>query len=104
MLSPGGGAGARAAAEAKIAGVLDDLKEAMNGFDVESKEFQRLIRAISSLTQISGTKKADELRPAANLQNRAMAGRANPLQGAPPPGIQRPKPPMPTPATMPGGM
>lgn len=95
MLSPGGGAGSQAAAVAKIATVSEQIKEAMMAFDTQSKEFQSCMRAITALNSVAGTKKADDLAPAANMQNRAMGGKPNPLAGAAPPGIAGPPPPRP---------
>lgn len=101
MLSPGGGAGSQAAAMAKIATVNEQIKEAMMAFDTNSKEFQSCMRAITALNSVAGTKKADDLAPASNMQSRTMGGRPAPLAGSPPPGIAAPAP-FPPPMTPPG--
>src|ERR1700727_560277 len=54
MMSPGGGAGNKAAATQQVKAVIPALLIASMAFDAGSKEQQALLRAISSLNPIFG--------------------------------------------------
>jgi hypothetical protein len=108
MVSPGGGAGQKAAAMANIRAVMRALQVSMHAFEPGSKEFQGLMRAMSALNPLFGQAQAADLGPAAirqmaSAQGAAGGGPGGPLAGAPPPGVASPagaRPPMPPP---PGG-
>ena len=95
-LSPGDGAGRKAAAISGIKAVLEHLLKMSTAFDPGSKEQQALIRAVSSLNPIFGRAEAVNMVPAA-LQS-MMSGAAKPQTAPPPPAGMPPggKPPMPS--------
>lgn len=91
MLSPGAGAGNRAAATQQIKSVMPALLTAAMAFDAGSKEQQAILRAISSLNPIFGKAEGANMVPAgiATLANQAKAGM---MSHSPPPGIAPGKP------------
>jgi hypothetical protein len=91
-LSPGDGAGRKAAALQQVKGALPALLLASMAFEPGSKEQQALIRAVSALNPIFGKAEPANMVPAA-LQGMAQAAAKGPMSAAPPPGI----PPSPTP-------
>lgn len=86
MLSPGGGAGNKAAATQQVKAVIPALLVASMAFDAGSKEQQALLRAISSLNPIFGKAEGTNMVPA-GLATMAQASKQGPLSAAPPPGI-----------------
>jgi len=93
MLSPGGGAGNKAAAIQQVKAVMPALLHASMAFDAGSKEQQALIRAVSSLNPIFGKAEGANMVPA-GLATMAQAAKQGPLSAAPPPGLTpSPKPP-----------
>jgi hypothetical protein len=86
MLSPGAGAGNRAAATQQIKSVMPALLTAAMAFDAGSKEQQAILRAISSLNPIFGKAEGANMVPAgiATLANAAKAGQ---MTASPPPGV-----------------
>ena len=96
MLSPGGGAGNEEKAKATIAHAMDVLKQALVAFPAQSKEFQVISRAITSLNPLFGSGKGVDLKSAGGRQL-TEAPSPGPLAGAPPPGIVSPPPQMPVP-------
>src|SRR5580704_4458603 len=92
MLSPGGGAGNKAAATQQVKAVIPALLMASMAFESGSKEQQALLRAISSLNPIFGKAEGSNMVPA-GLATMAQAASKGPLSAAPPPGIS----PSPTP-------
>lgn len=86
MMSPGSGAGNKAAALAKIKGMTPMLINAMLAFDIGSKEFQQIQRAVESLSSLVGKAQTQNMVPA-GLQSMAMQARKGPISSAPPPGI-----------------
>lgn len=93
MMSPGGGAGNKAAATQQVKAVIPALLIASMAFDAGSKEQQVLLRAISSLNPIFGKAEGSNMVPA-GLATMAQAASKGPLSAAPPPGISpSPKPP-----------
>lgn len=92
MLSPGAGAGNKAAATQQIKALLPGLMQASMAFDVGSKEQQAVIRAITALNTVAGKAEPANMVPAA-IASMATAARKGPLTAAPPPGLQ----PSPTP-------
>ncbi len=87
MLSPGGGAGNRAAAVQQVKAVLPALLHASMAFDAGSKEQQALIRAVQSLNPIFGKAEGAQMVPA-GLQAMAMAQKGGGgMSAAPPPGV-----------------
>lgn len=87
MLSPGGGAGNKAAATQQVKAVIPALLVASMAFDAGSKEQQALLRAISSLNPIFGKAEGANMVPA-GLATMAQAAAKGPLSAAPPPGIR----------------
>src|SRR5579864_856413 len=93
MLSPGGGAGNKAAATQQVKAVIPALLMASMAFEAGSKEQQALLRAISSLNPIFGKAEGSNMVPAA-LATMAQASKQGPLSAAPPPGLSaNPTPP-----------
>lgn len=86
MLSPGGGAGNKAAATQQVKAVIPALLVASMAFDAGSKEQQALLRAISSLNPIFGKAEGSNMVPA-GLATMAQASKQGPLSAAPPPGL-----------------
>jgi len=86
MLSPGGGAGNKAAAVQSVKAVMPMLLKASMAFEAGSKEQQALLRAMSSLNPIFGKAEGANMVPA-GLAQMAMASKQGPLSAAPPPGI-----------------
>ena len=101
MLSPGGGAGNKAAATQQVKAVIPALLVASMAFDAGSKEQQALLRAISSLNPIFGKAEGANMVPA-GLATMAQAAQRGPLSAAPPPGI-KPSPTPPPGMAMPPG-
>lgn len=94
MLSPGGGAGNKAAAVQIVKALLPGLLHASMAFEAGSKEQQALIRAVSALNPIFGKAEGANMVPA-GLATLAQNARKGPLSAAPPPGlIPTDKPPM----------
>jgi hypothetical protein len=92
-LSPGGGAGNKAAATQQVKAVIPALLIASMAFEAGSKEQQALLRAISSLNPIFGKAEGSNMVPA-GLATMAQATKQGPLSAAPPPGLSAsPKPP-----------
>ena len=87
MLSPGGGAGNKAAAVQQIKTVMPALLLASMAFEAGSKEQQAVLRAISSLNPIFGKAEGTNMVPA-GLASLAEASKQGPLSAAPPPGIK----------------
>lgn len=86
MLSPGGGAGNKAAATQQVKAVIPALLMASMAFESGSKEQQALLRAIQSLNPIFGKAEGSNMVPAA-LATMAQASKQGPLSAAPPPGL-----------------
>ena len=86
MLSPGGGAGNKAAATQQVKAVIPALLMASMAFESGSKEQQSLLRAIQSLNPIFGKAEGSNMVPAA-LATMAQASKQGPLSAAPPPGL-----------------
>ena len=86
MMSPGGGAGNKAAATQQVKAVIPALLVASMAFEAGSKEQQALLRAISSLNPMFGKAEGQNMVPAA-LQSMAAANKQGPMSAAPPPGL-----------------
>ena len=86
MLSPGGGAGNKAAAVQTVKALLPGLLHASMAFEAGSKEQQALIRAVSALNPIFGKAEGTNMVPA-GLATLAQNARKGPLSAAPPPGL-----------------
>jgi len=86
VMSPGGGAGNKAAAVQSVKAVMPMLLKASMAFEAGSKEQQALLRAMSSLNPIFGKAEQANMVPA-GLAQMAMANKQGPLSAAPPPGI-----------------
>lgn len=86
MLSPGAGAGNKAAATQQVKAVIPALLIASMAFESGSKEQQALLRAISSLNPIFGKAEGQNMVPA-GLATMAQAAKQGPLSAAPPPGL-----------------
>ena len=91
-MSPGDGAGRRAAAVQSVKVMLEPLLVASMAFEPGSKEQQALIRAVQSLNPIFGKGQPAGMGASA-LQTMAQQNAKGPMSGSPPPGI----PPSPTP-------
>ncbi len=100
MVSPGGGAGNKAAAMANIKAVMRTLQMSMMAYEPGSKEFQGLMRALSALNPLFGQPSGSDLGPAALRQMAQTQNPGGPLAGAPPPGVV--SAPLPPPPPMPG--
>ena len=93
MLSPGGGAGNKAAAVATIKAVMPALYTGMMAFEPGSKENQALLRALSALNPIFGKSDQANMVPAALQQLAAAPGAGKgPMSAAPPPGLAKAPP------------
>lgn len=105
MMSPGAGAGNRAAATQQIKAVMPALLMSAMAFDSGSKEQQAILRAISSLNPIFGKAEGQNMVPAglaSMAQAAKSAGGPSGIGAAPPPGIA-PAPDAPPPAPPPPG-
>lgn len=87
MLSPGGGAGNKAAATQQVKAVIPALLVASMAFEAGSKEQQALLRAISSLNPIFGKAEGSNMVPAGLATMAQAAKSGSPLSAAPPPGL-----------------
>jgi len=87
MMSPGAGAGNRAAATQQIKAVMPALLMSAMAFEAGSKEQQAILRAISSLNPIFGRAEGQNMVPAGLASMAAAARGGGPLSAAPPPGI-----------------
>jgi hypothetical protein len=87
MLSPGGGAGNKAAAVQQVKAATPALLIAMMAFEPGSKEFQALNRALSALGPVFGKAEGSNMVPA-GIAAMAQASKKGPLSAAPPPGLQ----------------
>jgi hypothetical protein len=93
MLSPGGGAGNKAAATQQVKAVIPALLVASMAFEAGSKEQQALLRAIQSLNPMFGKAEGANMVPA-GLATMAQAAKQGPMSAAPPPGLTpNPAPP-----------
>jgi hypothetical protein len=86
MLSPGGGAGNKAAAIQQVKAVMPALLHAASAFESGSKEQQALLRSVSALNPIFGKAEGSNMVPA-GLATMAQATKQGPLSAAPPPGL-----------------
>lgn len=86
MLSPGGGAGNKAAAVQQVKAVMPAIMMAMMAFEAGSREQQALNRALSALGPIFGKAEGANMVPA-GLATLAQAQKQGPLSAAPPPGL-----------------
>ena len=86
MMSPGGGAGARADAMTKVQTANSALLLASTAFEQGSKEQQAILRAVTALNTIAGKANAANMVPAA-IAGMAQASKQGPLTAAPPPGV-----------------
>jgi hypothetical protein len=86
MMSPGAGAGNKAAAVQSVKAVMPMLLKASMAFEAGSKEQQALLRAMSSLNPIFGKAEGANMVPA-GLAQMAMANKGGAMQSAPPPGL-----------------
>lgn len=94
MMSPGGGAGAKAAAVQKIKAVMPALLMSSMAFESGSKEQQAILRAIQSLNPIFGKAEGTNMVPA-GIAEMAQASKQGPPSAAPPPGMAGSPPPPP---------
>jgi hypothetical protein len=99
MMSPGGGAGNKAAAVQQIKAVLPALLLASMAFEGGSKEQQAVLRAVQSLNPIFGKAEGSNMVPA-GLASMAQASKQGPPSAAPPPGL-KPSPVPPPDMSMP---
>lgn len=105
MVSPGGGAGAMAAAAAQIRSCMQNIQVAALSFAPGTKEFNGVMRALNSLNSVFGKTGDSDLDPAARARMAQPA--PSPLAGMAPPGMAGPGaggggPPAPTPGPSPG--
>ena len=100
MLSPGGGAGLKAAAIEQIRSCMRNIQVAGLSFDPGSKEFNGVMGALRTLNSIFGKTSDTDLDPAARarmaqpppsplagMAPSGMAGGAGGAPPAPPPGM-----------------
>jgi|SRR5215475_12657430 len=95
MLSPGGGAGLKADATAKIKAASEALLVASLSFEHGSKEQNALLEAVRSL-KIFGKQTGANMVPA-GIAAMAQASKQGPPSAAPPPGMMSSTPPPPIP-------
>ena len=86
MLSPGAGAGNKAAAMQAVKPAIEILLKAAMAFEGGSKEQQALLRAVQSLNPMFGKAEGQNMVPA-GLQAMAQASKQGPMSAAPPPGL-----------------
>ena len=87
MMSPGGGAGNKAAATQMVKTAIPQLLLASMAFETGSKEQQTLLRAIQALNPLFGKAAGTNMVPA-GLDAIARANKQGPLSAAPPPGLK----------------
>jgi hypothetical protein len=87
MLSPGAGAGNKAAAVQAVKPAISILLKAAMAFDEGSKEQQALLRAVSSLNPIFGKAEGGDMVPAGLAAMAQASKQGSPLSAAPPPGL-----------------
>jgi hypothetical protein len=85
MLSPGGGAGNKAAATQTVKAAKDTLLMASLAFESGGKEQNAILEAVRAL-RIFGKDVGTNMVPAA-LASMAQASKQGPLSAAPPPGL-----------------
>jgi hypothetical protein len=86
MLSPGAGAGNKAAATQMVKALIPGLLKAAMAFESGSKEQQALLRAAQSLNPLFGKAEGENMVPA-GLAALAQAQKTGPIGQAPPPGL-----------------
>lgn len=87
MLSPGAGAGNKAAAVQTIKALMPGLLKAAMAFEGGSKEQQAILRAVSSLNPVFGKAEGANMVPA-GLAALAMEAKKGQPTAAPPPGLK----------------
>jgi hypothetical protein len=92
MMSPGGGAGNKAASIQKIKVATSALLVASMSFETGSKEQQAILRAISSLNPLFGKAEGTDMVPA-GIAAMARDASQGPPKAAPPPGAAPPPEP-----------
>ncbi len=88
MMSPGGGAGNKAAAVQQVKAVLPALLMASMAFEAGSKEQQALLRSVSALNPIFGKAEGANMVPAGLATMAQAAKQGGPMSAAPPPGLK----------------
>jgi hypothetical protein len=88
MMSPGGGAGNRAAAVQQIKALMPGLLVASMAFEAGSKEQQAVLRAVSALNPIFGKAEGANMVPAGLATMAQAAKQGGPMSAAPPPGLK----------------
>src|ERR1700722_16685002 len=88
MLSPGAGAGNKAAAMQQVKVAMPTLLHAALAYEVGSKEQQALINAYRALTPIFGKAEAQNMVPAGIATMAMNAQKGGGMASAPPPGIK----------------
>ena len=88
MLSPGGGAGNKAAAMQSVKVAMPTLLHAALAYEVGSKEQQALINAYRALTPIFGKAEGSNMVPAGIATMAMNAQKGGGMSAAPPPGIK----------------
>ena len=86
MMSPGGGAGNKAAAVQTIKALMPGILKASMAFESGSKEQQAILRAVAALNPIFGKAEGANMVPA-GLAAMAMSAKQGPMSSAPPPGL-----------------
>jgi hypothetical protein len=86
MLSPGAGAGSRAAAIQTIKTLIPGLLATSSAFEAGSKEQQAILRAVSALNPLFGRAEGANMVPA-GLAALGQQARQGPPSAAPPPGM-----------------
>lgn len=93
-LSPGGGAGNRAAGVALIKTAMQGLIKFMASQPPDSHEFKAVNKAISALIPVFGKSGPEDSLVPAGIQQMGMAAKTGgPLASAPAPGLQAAPPP-----------
>jgi hypothetical protein len=86
MLSPGAGAGSRAAAIQTVKSLIPGLLATSSAFEAGSKEQQAILRAVSALNPLFGRAEGPNMVPA-GLAVLGQQARQGPPGAAPPPAM-----------------
>lgn len=106
VMSPGGGKGNQAAADAQVKMAIQSLRLCQDSYDVYSDQFRAIADAIRSLGSVFGKATKQDVVPAEMVRMAQAAKQRQPFAQVPPAGMNTGRPPTPSPAQaspMPGG-
>lgn len=87
MVSPGAGAGNKAAAMQSVKAAVGTITLASMAYPPGSKEATHLYNAIRELNKVAGSAQGENMVPA-GIASMAQAASKGPMSAAPPPGIK----------------